>query len=82
MKDRHSGAVPMFIGILLTVIFIVGLMADHNPQVLSRRYHYDYALEQFKVFCSAVCLPAGVIGIPLFLVSLILSLVREKKGKE
>ena len=72
----------MFIGILLIVVFAVGLMVDRDPGALSQRYRYDYTLEQFKVFCSAVWLPAGIIGIPLFLVSLIVSLVREKKEKE
>ena len=79
MKGNYSGAVCMFIGILLIVVFAVGLAVDKNPAALSRPYRYNLALEQFGVFCSRIWLPAGVIGIPLFLVSLIVSLVRERK---
>ena len=82
MKDRKSCAVWMFIGMLLVVIFGVGLAVDINPHALSVRYRQDLALEMFGVFCSRIWLPAGIIGIPLFLVSLIISLVREKKEKE
>ena len=82
MKGKNSGAVLIFIGLLLIVIFGVGLAVDNNPMALSRDYHYDYALEQFGRFCAGIWLPAGIIGIPLFLVSLIVSLVREKKEKE
>ena len=79
MKGRNSGAVLIFIGLLLIVIFAVGMIVDRNPAALAQKYRYNLALEQFGVFCSKVWLPAGIIGIPLFLVSLILSLVREKK---
>ena len=82
MRGRTSGAVAIFIGLLLIVVFGVGLAVDINPSALSRAYRYDYALEQFGNFCSQVWLPAGVIGIPLFLVSLIVSLVRERKEDE
>lgn len=81
MKGRNSGAVAIFIGVLLIVIFFVGMAVDKNPNALSQKYSYDMALEQFGAFCSKIWLPAGVIGIPLFLVSLIISLVREKKNK-
>ena len=79
MKGRKSGAVWIFVGALLIVIFAVGLSVENNPQVLIRRYRYDYALESFGNFCASVWLPAGVLGFPIFLVSLILSLVRERK---
>lgn len=82
MKGRNSGAVLIFIGLMLIVIFAVGLAVDKNPGALNRPYHYDFALDQFGAFCAGVWLPAGVIGIPLFLISLIVSLVREKKEKE
>ena len=82
MKGRNSGAVAIFIGVLLIVIFVVGMIVDRNPNALAQKYRYNLALEQFGAFCSRVWLPAGIIGIPLFLVSLILSLVREKKNKE
>ena len=79
MKGRNSGAVAIFIGLLLIVVFVVGLVMDGNPRAFEMRYRYDVALEQFCLFCSRVWLPAGIIGIPLFLVSLIISLRREKK---
>ena len=37
----------MFIGLLLIVVFAVGLAVDGNPSALKRPYRYDYALEQF-----------------------------------
>ena len=79
MNGRKSGAVLIFIGLLLIVVFAVGLALERNPGALRQKYHYDFALEQFGAFCSSVWLPAGIIGIPLFLVSLIVSLIREKK---
>ena len=82
MKGRNSGAVLIFIGLILIVVFAVGLAVDKNPGALNRPYHYDFALNQFGAFCAGVWLPAGIIGIPLFLISLIVSLVREKKEKE
>ena len=78
MKGRNSHAVAIFIGGLLTVIFGIGMAVAKNPYALSSRYSYDLALEQFGVFCSRIWLPAGIIGIPLFLVSLIISLVRDR----
>ena len=82
MRGRSASAVAIFVGCLLIVIFVVGLVVDGNPRALERKYRYDFALEQFGVFCSKVWLPAGIIGIPLFLVSLIISLVREKKDDQ
>lgn len=82
MKGRKSGAVTLFIGVLLVVVFAVGLIVDRNPAALNRPYHYDYALQQFGTFCASVWLPAGIIGIPLLLISLIVSLIREKKENE
>ncbi len=82
MKGRKSGAVSIFIGALLIVVFIVGLALQRNPDALYRPYRYDLALEHFGWFCRQVWLPAGIIGIPLFLISLIVSLIRERKNKE
>ena len=82
MRGKKAGAVSIFIGVLLIVIFAVGLAVDGNPNALMQKYRYDLSIEQFGVFCSKVWLPAGIIGIPLFLISLIVSLVREKKDKE
>ena len=81
MKGRKSGAVTLFIGLLLIVIFAVGLTLVRNPGALTLKNRYDIALEQFGSFCQAIWLPAGIIGIPLFLWSLIRSLIRERKEK-
>ena len=82
MKAMKSGAVAIFIGVLLIVVFAVGLIVQKNPSALNSKYRYDFALEQFCAFCANWWLPAGIIGIPLFLISLITSLVRESKEKE
>ena len=81
MKGRNSGAVAIFIGLLLIVIFAVGLICEKNPAAFLRKYQYDYALESFCAFCVRWWLPAGIIGIPLFLISLIISLMRESREK-
>ena len=82
MNSRNSDAVRMFIGLLLIVVFAVGLAVDRNPGALARPHRHDLALEQFEAFCSRIWIPAGIIGIPLFLISLIISLLRERKEKE
>lgn len=79
MKGRKSEAVAIFIGLLLIVIFAVGLICEKNPMAFRAKYRYDYALESFCAFCTSVWLPAGIIGIPTFLVSLLISLHRESK---
>ena len=79
MNEKKSGAVSIFIGLLLIVIFGVGLAVDNNPTALIRPHSYDFALEQFGTFCASVWLPAGIIGIPLFLFSFIRSLIKERK---
>ena len=79
MNDKKSGAVSIFIGLLLIVIFGVGLAVDNNPMALIRPHSYDFALEQFGTFFASVWLPAGIIGIPLFLFSFIRSLIKERK---
>ena len=78
-KGRKSGAIWMFIGGLLIVVFAVGLAVEQNPGALIRKYHYDMALEMFGSFCASVWLPAGIIGFPMFLISLVISLIRERK---
>ena len=79
MKRSKSGAVAIFIGVLLTAVFIVGLVSMKNPDVLSTKYRYDFALEQFKQFCMDWYWIAGIIGIPTLVVSLVIALVRESK---
>jgi hypothetical protein len=80
MRGNKSGAVAIFIGVLLIVVFAVGLICEKNPSAFVRKYQYDFALEQFCSFCRDWWLPAGIIGFPLFLISMLLSLVRESKG--
>ena len=80
MKSRKTGAVSLFLGLLLIVIFGVGLTVDQNPATLVQPKKYDHALLQFGTFCSAIWLPAGIIGIPLFLFSLIKSLIQEHRA--
>ena len=82
MRSRKSGAVSLFLGLLLIVIFGVGLTVDQNPAALVQPKKYDHALQQFGTFCSAIWLPAGIIGIPLFLFSLIKSLIQEHKARK
>ena len=79
MKDSKASAVAIFVGLLLIVIFAVGLISDSNPGAFMAKYRYDFALEQFTGFCREFWLPAGIIGIPTFLISLFISLAREKK---
>ena len=80
MKSKKSGAVSLFLGLLLIVIFGVGLTVEKNPTALMQTKKYDHALQQFGTFCSAIWLPAGIIGIPLFLFSLIKSLIQERRS--
>ncbi len=82
MKSRKSGAVSLFLGLLLIVIFGVGLTVEQNPAALVQPKKYDHALLQFGTFCSAIWLPAGIIGIPLFLFSLIKSLIQEHRANK
>ena len=79
MKGKKSAAVLIFVGILLIVIFAVGLVCEKNPAAFQRKYRYNFALEQFTAFCRSWWLPAGILGIPMFLISLIISLVRESR---
>ena len=81
MKGQKSSAVFIFLGALLVVIFVVGLISERNPGAFQTRYKSELALEQFLAFCRYLWLPAGIIGIPMLLISLILSLVRERKNR-
>ena len=78
-KGRKSLAVAIFLGALRIAVFVVGLVCSRNPDALHRKYVYDYTLDQFCLFCVNWWIPAGIIGFPLFLISLIVSLVRESK---
>ena len=81
-KGHKSDAVFLFIGLLLIVFFAVGLIAERNPQAFQSRYRYDYALESFILFCRSIWLPAGIVGFPVFLISLLVSLWRESGKKQ
>lgn len=81
MRGKKSCTVAIFVGLLLTVVFAVGLISDNNPAAFAHKYRYDFALDQFCEFCRNCWLPAGVIGIPTLLISLIISLSRESKEK-
>ena len=81
-NSRKGEAVFIFIGVLLIVVFAVGYIADGNPDAFRIKYRSDYTMDFIVSFCRAVWLPAGIIGFPMFLASLIVSLVREKKEKE
>ena len=76
-KEHKSLTIFMFMGILLIVIFGIGLTVSRNPGAFHSRYRVDYALESFVAFCGRNWLPAGIIGIPMFLVSLFISLWQE-----
>ena len=82
MKGKKSGAVAIFIGALLIVIFVVGRILKDNPTALLQKYRYDLSVEHFGWLCSKIWLPAGVVGFPLFIISLVRSLVREKKERD
>ena len=69
-RDNKTSTVFIFVGVLLIVVFGVGLT----------KYRYDYTLESFIHLCTEWWIPAGIIGIPMFLISLILSLYRESKA--
>ena len=79
MKDSKAGTVAIFVGLLLVVVFVVGFVCDRNPGAFLAKYRYDFALEQFCGFCARFWIPAGIIGIPTFLISLFVSLAKEKK---
>ena len=82
MKTKRSSAVTIFVGALLVVIFAVGLICSRNPMAFQQKYRYDVSLDQFCAFCADWWLPAGIIGFPMLLGSLVLTLIREAKDKK
>lgn len=82
MKGKNSGAVFIFLGALLTFCFGVGLAWTRNPGVLQRSATYSFVRNQFVAFCAYWWLPLGIIGIPMLVISLIVSLVREHKQND
>ena len=81
-RDRKTSTGLIFVGALLIVVFGVGLATSRNPGALLPSHRYDYTLEAFVRLCAEWWLPAGIIGIPMFLISLILSLYRESKQEK
>ena len=88
MKRKKSGALLIFVGALLIVIFIVGMNVDRNPAFLQQKYRYDAALEWFGAFCAAIWLPAGIIekasrheSKRIFFISCCLGLIPVSKWK-
>ena len=79
MKQRKNLTFLIFIGALLVVIFVIGAVISKNPDAMRNRYRVDVAWEDFLFFCYNWWIPAGIIGIPTFLISLIVSLCKESK---
>lgn len=79
MKGTKSEAVWIFLGLLLTAVFAVGLACERNPGAFLSRYSYDFAREQFCAFCREFWIPAGIIGIPMLLITVCVSLARDRK---
>ena len=78
-KSRKSATFFIFVGFLLVVVFAVGYLSARNPEAFRSRYMEDYALDSFLNFCAGLWPAAGVIGIPMLLISLILSLISEAR---
>ena len=81
MKRQNTAAVFIFLGLLLTVCFVVGLTYTRNPSIYLRPDRTNVALEQFAAFCGNCYVFFGLIGIPMLLISLIVSLIRESREK-
>ncbi len=81
MKDSKPVTVAIFAGLLLSAVFVVGILYANNPGLFVRRDLSNYAVEQVCAFCAEHWLPAGIVGIPLLLVGMIVSIVRESREK-
>ena len=89
---RTTSAVSIFVGALLianvekairsVMLFVIGLIATGKPDTFLQKNRYDFALQQFVGFCRSWWPVAGIIGIPVFLISLIRSLILESREKE
>ena len=79
MKQRGSETVFIFLGALLTFCFGIGLAYARNPETLMRRGWYDLTWENFTAFCGEWYIVMGIIGIPMLLITVIVSLSRDKK---
>ena len=81
MRSSKTVTIVMFIGILLILVFAAGLVLENNPGAFRAKYRYDFALEQFCGFCKRFWLPAGIIGIPTFLITMFISFRQEKRDE-
>ena len=82
MKDSKPVTVGILVGLLLTVISVVGFVCIRNPGAFRAENIHSYSVEQVCGFCMEVWLPAGIIGLPMLLVSMIVSMVRESRNNE
>ncbi len=80
-RDRRSSAAAVFAGLLLTAVFAVGMVSVRNPGAFQSRYMENTARDFFVGLCEQIWLPAGIIGIPTLLISLILDLRRGRKDR-
>lgn len=78
-KEKKSIYFTLLLGLLLVVVFAIGMVCMNNPDALQDKYIRSFSITQICDFCVEYGLPAGIIGIPMFLISLIISLVRESK---
>ena len=79
MKSRGTETFFIFLGALLTFCFFTGLVYARNPGMLYQRGIYDAAWEMFVGLCSKWYVELGIVGVPMLLITLIVSLVRGKK---
>ncbi len=79
MKNQKSYAIFIFLGALLSVFFLVGLVFANNPDAFFDPRREDITLIHFTRFCYQYGFYCGIVGLPMFVISLILSLVQEKK---
>ena len=78
MRQEHKGCtVFIFFGLMLIVFSVIGFTFSSNPDNYLRADRYDLAWEQFLHFCAGLRYPFGVVGIPMFLTALIVSLVKK-----
>ncbi len=78
-RDRKAATFFIFIGLLLILVFAVGRIVSQDPSAFRSRYMVDTTLEMFLRFCAEWWIPAGAVGIPMFLIFFAVSLVREHR---
>lgn len=78
MHQDHKGtAICVFLGLLFIIFSVLGFSFYQNPGNFLKADRYDLAFEQFLRFCCSLRYAFGAVGIPLFLISLIVSIVRK-----